>query len=75
MTYQYHGIGTCGEELLQPLDRLDVEVVRRLVQQEDVGTLQQEFGQLDAHAPSAGEFARGAVEVLPREAQAHQRAL
>ena len=75
VAHQHHGVGPRGEELLQPLDALDVEVVRRLVQQQHVGTLQQQLGQLDAHAPSAGEFARGAVEVLPREAQAHQRAL
>ena len=64
-----------GEEILQPLDGLDVQVVGRLVQQKYVGTAEQQFGQLDAHAPTAGELARRSVEVLATEAQTLERAL
>ena len=72
---QHHGIGPGGKELLQPLDGLDVQVIGRLVQQEDVGLHQQELGQLDTHAPPTGELAGGTVEVGPPEAQALKRAL
>jgi len=43
------------EELLEPGDRLQVEVVRRLVEQEEIGRPQQHPGEQDAHAPAAGE--------------------
>ena len=36
--------------------------------------LQQQFGQFDAHAPSAAELAGGTVKILAVEAQTLQRA-
>ena len=75
VAHQHHGLGRRGQELLQPLYALYVEVVGGLVEQEHVGPLQQYLGQLYAHAPSAAELARGAVKVRPREAQARERAL
>ena len=72
---QHHGIGARGEEVLQPLDGLDVQVVGRLVQQQYVRAAEQQLGQLDAHAPSTRKLACGAVEVRTAEAQALERAL
>ena len=65
-------LGAVDEELLEPLDRLDVHVVGGLVEQDEVGLLQQNLGQLDAHAPSAAEVAGWTGEVLANEAQAEQ---
>ncbi len=59
-------------KLFQPLDGLDVEVVGRLVQQQYVRFLQQQFGKLDAHAPATAEIACLAVEVLSGESEAEQ---
>ena len=59
--------------LLQPLDRLDVKVVGRLVQQKDRRTAQQQFRQLDTHAPAARKLARGAAEIRALESEAQQR--
>ena len=75
VAHQDHCPTPRGQQLLQPLYRLNVQMVGRLVEQQHVGTAQQDLGQLDAHAPSAGELARGAVEVRAQEAKAHQRAL
>ena len=50
-------------------------MVRRLVEQEDRGTAQQQLRQLDAHAPAARELARGAAEVLAAETQPEERLL
>ena len=75
MADQYHGVGTGGKELLQPLNGLDVQVIGRLVQQEYIGLHQKEFGQLDAHAPASGELAGGTVKILAAEAQTLQGAL
>ena len=59
--------------LLQPLDRLNIEVVGRLVQQEDRGATQQQLRQLDTHTPTARELGRRTTKVASFEAQAEQR--
>ena len=41
------------EEILEPLDRLDVEVVGRLVKEQQVRMRQEDFCQLDTHSPTA----------------------
>ena len=50
-------------------------MVRRFVQQEDRGPPEQQFRQLDTHAPAARELARGAPEIRPFEPEAQQRLL
>ena len=75
MRDEQHGAVVVLQILLEPLDRLDVEVVRRLVEQEDRGAPQQQFRQLDAHAPAARKLARRPREILALEAQAEQRLL
>ena len=68
----YHRLAVADEEVFEPLDGLDVEVVGGLVEEQHVGLLKEQLGQLDAHAPSAAEVARGAVEIRPFEAEAQQ---
>ena len=70
---QQHGAAVILQVILEPLDRLDVEMVRRLVEQEDRGTAQQQFRQLDTHAPAAREFARRASEIPAFEPEPQQR--
>ena len=53
VTHQHNSRSTCRQELLEPLDALDVEVVGRLVEEQYIGTLQQNLRQLDTHAPTA----------------------
>ena len=60
------------EERLEPHDRLEVEVVRGLVHQQDVGPAEQHPGQGHAHLPAAGEGAHVAVDALVVEAEAVQ---
>ena len=40
-----------SDEALQPTDRFDIEVVRRFVKQEHIGSLQKDLCQLDTHTP------------------------
>ena len=47
--------GILGQVPLQPVDRFGVEVVRRLVEQQQVGLLQQQLAQGDAPPLAAGE--------------------
>ncbi len=58
------------EVLLHPDLRFDIEVVRRLVEQQDFGLLKKKFRHGDPHLPTAGEFRAVAFEVLVLEAEA-----
>ena len=69
----HHRLSVLDQEILQPLDRLDIQVVGRLVEQQHVGLLQQQLGQLDTHPPATAEFAGLACEVLALETQPEQR--
>ena len=62
-------LSAVGDELFEPLDRLDVEVVGRFVEEEYVGRPEEEFSEFDAHSPSSGELACRAVEVGALEAE------
>ena len=68
-----HGGLRALDEVLQPLDGLEVEVVGRLVEQDEVGLLEQETGQGYAALLPARERPDGALPVLRGEAQAEER--
>ena len=52
VTHKHHCPTPCGQQLLQPLNRLNVQVVGRLVEQQHIRAAQQNFRQLDTHAPA-----------------------
>ncbi len=54
----------------EPDDRFDVEVVRRLVHQQDVGAPEQHARHRHAHLPAARQLADVAVDPLVVEAEA-----
>ncbi len=60
------------EELLQPDDRLDVQVVGRFVHQQHVGPSEQHARQRNAHFPSARQCPDVAIDLVIFEAQAMQ---
>ena len=60
------------EELLQPDDGFDVEVVGRFVHQQHIGPAEQHARQRDAHLPAAGERAHVAIDLVVLEAEAVQ---
>ena len=62
-----------GQRALQPLDGLDVQMVGRLVQDEQVGTLQEQTGQEGARLLPAAEMGQRDVPIGAAEAQALQR--
>ena len=70
-----HGTGALSQELLEPLNRLDVEVVGGLVEKEHVGMLEKNLRQLNAHTPTTGKLARRPVEIAAFKAQSGERAL
>ena len=64
--------GIALQELLQPDDGFDIEVVGRLVHQQHVGPAEQHAGQRDAHFPAAGERADVAIDLIVLEAESVQ---
>ena len=56
-----HRAGILAQRLLQPLDRFGVEMVGRLVQQQQVGLLQQRHAERHAPPLAAGKLAHGRV--------------
>ena len=75
VTYQHHRLGTLSQELLQPLDTLDIEVVGRLIEEEYIRLLEQDLCQLDTHTPSTGELPGRTVEIFTGETQTAQGSL
>ncbi len=67
-----------GEALqpgLQPDQGVQVQVVGGFVEQQQVGRAHQRAGELQAHAPAAGEAVDRRLHLLGLEAQAHQQGL
>ena len=57
MADQQHRAGVAAEVIFEPQARFQVEVIGRLVEQQQIGLDEQERGERDAHAPAAGELA------------------
>ena len=72
VAHEQHGTVVAREELLEPLDALEVQVVRGLVEQQQVRVAKQQLGQGDAHLPATGEVLGRLVEVLDGKTEAAQ---
>ena len=53
---QHKSVGIVAEIFLQPVAGFEIKMVGGLVQQQQVGLLQQQLDQRDAHLPAAGKF-------------------
>src|SRR6478672_10171032 len=62
-----HGRRVAGEMVLEPQGAFEIEIIGRLVKQQEIGLREQCCGERDAHAPAAGELRAGALLVLMRE--------
>ncbi len=72
MRDQHEGERVVGKVLLQPVAGFEIQMIGRLVQQQQVRLFEQQLGQRDAHLPAAGEFLGALVPLLVREAEAGQ---
>ena len=61
------------QNILQPADRVDVEVVRRLVEQQHVGIREQRLREQHAQLPARRDIAHRTVVILDRDADAEQQ--
>ncbi len=62
-------IGISGQVLLKPVTGFEIEMIGRLVEQQQIGLLQQEFRESDAHLPAAGKFFGRSRPVVAVEAK------
>ena len=69
---QHEGVWIVLQILFQPVARFEIEMVGGLVEQQQVRFLQQEFGQRDAHLPTAGELLCAPLPVIFAKAKAHE---
>ena len=69
---QHQRVRICLQIIFEPVPRFQIQMVRRLIQQQQARLLQQELGKRDAHLPSAAEILAGTLHVLLRETQAQQ---
>ena len=69
---QDDGARVLVQVLLEPVAGVEVEMVGRLVEQEQARPLQQQLGERDAHLPAAGEGLGRLVEVALLEPEAAQ---
>ena len=60
-------IALLDQVALEPFHALQIHVVRRLVEQNDLGLLEQHLAEADAHLPAAGEGGDREVGVARRE--------
>ena len=67
---QHETPAVTGEEAEQPRSGFDVQIVRGLVEEDEVVRLDQQPGEGDAHLPALAEGLRGTVLVPGRESQA-----
>ena len=53
---QHKSVGIVAEIFFQPVAGFEIKMVGGFVEQQQVGLLQQQLGQRDAHLPAAGKF-------------------
>ena len=58
MRDQHVSVRIGSQILFQPVAGFEIEMVGRLVKQKQVGLVQQQLGQRDAHLPAAGKLFR-----------------
>ncbi|CAI8264396.1 MAG: Uncharacterised protein [Flavobacteriia bacterium] len=63
MADQYYAPRILLEELLQPYDRFDVQVIGWFIEQQKVVLTNQQLGEFNAHAPSSRKCCRGRFKI------------
>ncbi len=75
MADHYHGSLIALEPRFQPDQRVEVEVIGRLVEQQQVGRAHERARQLQSHAPAAGETVDRLAKLRSTEAKAQDQRL
>ena len=70
---QQQGARVALQPAFEPENRVQIQVVGWLVEQQQVGRAHQRLGQVQAHTPATGEVADAAIHLRVLEAQASQQ--
>ena len=70
---QQQGAGVALEPVLEPEDRIEIQVVGRFIQQQQVGRAHQRLGEVETHAPATGEAADRQRHLLVGKAQSGEQ--
>ena len=73
--HQHHRPRIVGQIVLQPYNTFDIKVIRRLVEQQEIGSAEQQLGQLNPHLPSSAEHSQRTREVAMPETETKQHLL
>ncbi len=73
MRDQQNAAGVTCQILLKPEYRFQVEVIGRLIEQQQIGPVHQCTSQVEAHAPAAGETIHPAFQAVRIETQSAQK--
>ena len=71
---QYQGPRVAFEPLLQPDDRVEIEVVRRFIKQQQIGTANQRLREVETHTPAAGKVAHRSFKLFVAETESVEQA-
>ena len=69
---QHERVGIGFEIGFEPVARFEIEMVGRLVEQQQIRFFEQQFRQRDAHLPAAGELFHAPLPVVAAEAEARR---
>ena len=65
----HKGVGIIRQIIFQPVARFQVQMVGRLIEQQQVRLGQQKFRQAQAHLPAAGKLLRRAIQIVAAKTQ------
>ena len=63
-----------GEIFFEPVASFEIEMIRRLIQKQQVRLLQQQLGKRDAHLPSAREFVSLPIPIVLTKSESSEHA-
>ncbi len=75
VAYEQKAALIAAEELLQIRARLQIQIIGRLVEQENVRLLHERLRKRNPHLPAAGEFLRAALKIALQKPQPRQNRL
>ncbi len=70
--HENHGVGIRAQVLLEPVARIEIQVVRRFVEEQEIRAAEQQLGQGDPHLPAAGERLGRTIAIVGAEAEPAQ---
>ena len=75
VAHKNHCFGTLLQELFEPLNTLNIQMVGRLIKKKNIRLAKKNLSQLDTHAPTTRELSRRAIKIRTIKAETSKRTL